>query len=93
MMTTYILFGTYSQDALKKISARRTAGAASVIKKNGGELKAGDALLGEVDIVLIAEFPDDTKAMKASIQLTKLLGIGFRTAPAVSVEYFDSMMA
>ena len=92
-MTTYLLFGNYSQDALKKISARRTKGAAALIKKNGGELKAGYALLGEVDIVLIAEFPDDAKAMKASIQLTKSLGIGFRTAPAVTVEYFDTMMA
>jgi uncharacterized protein with GYD domain len=92
-MGTYLLFGQYTQDALKKISARRTAGAAAVIKKHGGELKSGYALLGEVDLVLIADFPDNTKAMKASIELTRQLGIGFRTAPAVSVEYFDSMMA
>lgn len=92
-MGTYFLFGNYSQDALKKISARRTAGAAAVIKKNGGDLKAGYALLGEVDIVLIADFPDNAKAMKASIELSSQLGIGFRTAPAVSVEFFDSMMS
>jgi uncharacterized protein with GYD domain len=92
-MATYFLFGTYSQDSLKKISARRTAGAATIIKKNGGELKAGYALLGDVDLVLIADFPDNPKAMKASIELTRQLGIGFRTAPAVSVEFFDSMMA
>jgi uncharacterized protein with GYD domain len=92
-MTTYILFGKYSHDALKKISARRTAGAAAVIRKLGGELKSGYALLGEVDLVLIADFPDNAKAMKASIELTRQLGIGFRTAPAVSVEFFDSLMA
>jgi uncharacterized protein with GYD domain len=92
-MSTYLLFGNYSQDALKKISARRTAGAAAIIKKNGGELKSGYALLGEVDIVLIADFPDNAKAMKSSIELTRQLGIGFRTAPALSVEYFDSMMS
>jgi uncharacterized protein with GYD domain len=92
-MGTYILFGTYTQDALKKISSRRTAGAAALIKKNGGELKSGYALLGDVDIVLVADFPDNTKAMKASIELTRQLGIGFRTAPAVSVEFFDSLMA
>jgi uncharacterized protein with GYD domain len=92
-MGTYLLFGNYSQDSLKKISARRTAGAAAIIKKNGGELKAGYALLGEVDLVLIADFPENAKAMKASIELTRQLGIGFRTAPAVSVEFFDSLMA
>jgi uncharacterized protein with GYD domain len=92
-MGTYLLFGKYTQDSIKKISARRTAGAASLIKKNGGELRSGFALLGDIDIVLVADFPDNAKAMKASIQLTKLLGIGFQTAPAVSVEYFDNMMA
>jgi uncharacterized protein with GYD domain len=92
-MGTYILFGNYTQDGLKKINPRRTAGAAAVIRKNGGELKSGYALLGEVDLVLVADFPDNGKAMKASIELTRQLGIGFRTAPAVSVEYFDSMMA
>ncbi|MGB7537956.1 MAG: GYD domain-containing protein [Anaerolineales bacterium] len=92
-MGTYILFGNYTQDSLKKINPRRTAGAAAVIRKNGGELKSGYALLGEVDLVLVADFPDNAKAMKASIELTRQLGIGFRTAPAVSVEYFDSMMA
>jgi len=92
-MGTYLLFGKYSQDALKKISARRTAGAAALIKKNGGDLKSGYALLGEVDVVLIADFPDNAKAMKASIELTRQLGIAFRTEPAVSVEFFDSMMS
>ncbi len=92
-MSTYVMFGKYTQDALKKISSRRTAGAAALIKKSGGELKSGYALLGDVDLVLVADFPDNAKAMKASIELTKLLGIGFRTAPAVSVEFFDSMMS
>jgi uncharacterized protein with GYD domain len=91
-MNTYLLFGKYSIDALKKISARRTAGAAKLIKKYGGELRSGYALLGDIDIVLVADFPDNAKAMKASVELTKMLGIGFTTAPAVSVEYFDSMM-
>ena len=92
-MGTYVLFGKYTQDSLKKISPRRTSGAAALVKKMGGELKSGYALLGDVDLVLVADFPDNAKAMKASIELTKLLGIGFRTAPAVSVEFFDNMMS
>jgi uncharacterized protein with GYD domain len=92
-MGTYVLFGKYTTESLKKISARRTAGAAALIKKCGGELKSGYALLGDVDILLLADFPDNTKAMKASIELSKQLGIGFRTAPAVSVEFFDNLMS
>jgi len=90
-MATYLLFGKYSHDALKKISAKRTAGAAATLKKFGGELKAGYAVLGEVDIVLVAELPDTERAMQASIALTSQLGIAFHTLPAVSVERFDKL--
>jgi uncharacterized protein with GYD domain len=92
-MATYLLFGKYSQDALSKISSKRTAGAAALIKKHGGELKAGYALLGDVDLVLVADLPDTGTAMKVSIALSRQLGIGFRTAPAVSVDAFDKLMA
>jgi hypothetical protein len=33
------------------------------------------------------------EAMKASVGLHKLTGIAFTTAPAVSVEVFDNLMA
>jgi len=92
-MATYLMFGRYSQDALSKISAKRTAGAAALIKKHGGELKAGYALLAKEDIVLVADLPDNQTAMKVSIALSKQLGIGFRTAPAVSLDAFDKLMA
>jgi uncharacterized protein with GYD domain len=92
-MGTYLLFGNYSQDALKKISAKRTAGAAALIKKFGGELKSGYALLGDIDVVLVAELPDNERAMQVSIALTRQLGIAFRTLPAVSVDRFDKLMA
>jgi uncharacterized protein with GYD domain len=92
-MATYLLFGKYSQEALSRISVKRTQGAAALIKKNGGELKAGYALLGNEDIVLVADLPDTETAMKVSIALSKQLGIGFRTAPAISVDAFDKLMA
>ncbi len=92
-MNTYLLFGRYSHDSIKKISAKRTAGAAAIIKKFGGQLKAGYALLGDVDVLLVVELPDNERAIQTSIALTKLLGIGFRTHPAVSVDRFDKLMA
>ena len=92
-MATYLLFGKYSQDSLGKISSKRTSGAAALIKKAGGELKAGYALLGDVDLVLVVDLPDTPTAMKVSIALSRQLGIGFRSAPAVSVDLFDKMMS
>ena len=56
-MATYLLFGKYSPQALKDISAKRTDEAKALFKRNGGELKAAYAVLGGVDIVMIAIYP------------------------------------
>ena len=74
-MATYMMFGKYSQESVKKISARRTDKAAELINKYGGEIKSGYALLGETDLVLIVELPDTEQAMKVSVGLSKLLGV------------------
>jgi uncharacterized protein with GYD domain len=91
-MTTYFMFGKYSAEAVKSISAKRTDKAIAVIKQNGGELKGGYALLGDVDLVLIVELPDTESVMKTSRALSAQLGISFSTAPAVSVAEFDKFM-
>jgi len=91
-MATYLMFGRYSAKAVKAISAKRTTETMAVIKQNGGKLKAGYALLGEVDLVLVVELPDTEHAMKTSAALGQLLGISFSTAPAISVDEFDKLM-
>lgn len=90
-MATYLMFGDYSAEAVGKISAERTKSATAVIADLGGKVKGGYALLGERDLVLIVELPGTKEAMKASIALSKLLGISFATSPAVSVEEFDKL--
>ncbi|MFH0814031.1 MAG: GYD domain-containing protein [Pseudomonadota bacterium] len=92
-MATFILFGKYSTEALKKISAERTNKATNLIKKLGGKVSAMYALLGQYDLVLIADFPGTEEAMKASIALSKMTGIAFTTSPAVTVEQFDKLTA
>ena len=90
-MATYLMFGSYSQDSVRKISARRTDEAKELIEKQGGKLTAAYALLGEKDLVLIVDLPNTEQAMKTSVALSKELGIGFSTVPAVSVETFDKI--
>ena len=92
-MSTFLMFGRYSSEAVKQISAERTGKAASVIKKFGGQVSSMYALLGEYDLVLIVELPGVEEAMKASLALTQLTGISFSTSPAVTVETFDKMVA
>ncbi|NWF55677.1 MAG: GYD domain-containing protein [Syntrophaceae bacterium] len=92
-MATFLMLGKYSAEAVKKISAKRTRDAASLIKKHGGKVEAMYALLGEKDLVFILDFPGVAQAMKASVALSKMTGIGFSTHPAVRVEEFDKLMA
>jgi uncharacterized protein with GYD domain len=86
------MFGKYTPDSIEDISAQRTQNATKVIGDAGGKVVSGYALLGETDLVLIAEFPGNEQAMKASVGLARLLEISFTTSPAVSIEEFDQMV-
>ena len=92
-MSTFLMLGRYSSEAVKGISAERTGKATDLIKKYGGEVRSMYALLGKHDLLLIVELPGTEEAMKASIAVGKLTGISFTTVAAVPVEDFDKMMA
>ncbi len=92
-MSTYLMFGKYSLEGAKGISSKRTDQSMALLKKYGAELKAGYALLGKTDLLLIVEAPDTGKVMQLSAALGKLLGVSFSTAPAVSIEEFDKLMS
>lgn len=91
-MATYFMFGNYSQESIKEISAERTDEAMAAIEKHGGKFSAGYALLGDKDLVLIVDLPSIEQAMKTSVALSKLLGVGFTTSPAVPIDTFDKLM-
>ena len=90
-MATYFMFGSYTSEAIKSISADRTEKAGNIIKSLGGQLKSAYALMGEKDLVLIIDFPDIRGAVKTSIALNKLTGIAFSSSPAIPVEEFDKI--
>lgn len=90
-MSTFFLFGNYSREAVKGIAAKRTARAEAVIAGFGGKLKSVYALLGEYDLVIIAELPGVQEAMHVSVEISKETGILFKTAPAITVADFDNM--
>ena len=91
-MTTFLMFGKYTTESVKEISEERTDQSEALIKKFDGRLRGGYALLGDIDLVLIVEFPNRKQAMKASVGLTKMLGISFTTLPAVKLDEFDKLM-
>lgn len=91
-MAVFLLFGKYSPESVKGMSAERTEKAGDLMKKFGGTVKSVYALMGENDLVVIAEFPGIEEAMKGSLAVSKLTGISFSTSPAVPVEDFDRMI-
>jgi uncharacterized protein with GYD domain len=91
-MATYFLMGKYTTHGIKDMSAERTDKCIALIRELGGEVDSIFALLGDVDLVIIANLPNNRAALKASVMLSKMTGIGFKTCPAVNVEEFDSLM-
>lgn len=90
-MATFFLFGGYSPEALRGISAERTEKVVELIEGMGGKVEAIYALLGERDLVLIVELPGLQEAFKASVALGKLTGISFSTSAALKAEDFDRL--
>ena len=90
-MTTYFMFGKYTQDSLKKISPERTRKAINTIQEFGGRVKSVYALLGNNDLVFIVNLPGPAQATLISIELTKLTGISFSTSTAIPVDEFDKL--
>ncbi len=91
-MATFFMFGRYSSEAVKGMSAKRTKDAEGLFKKYGGKVEAMYALLGEKDLVFILNFPGIEQAMKASVALGKATGISFTTSPAITIEEFDKLI-
>ncbi len=92
-MPIFMMFGKYSQESLKGVSAERTKKATKIIEKNGGKIISMYAVLGEHDLVFTLDFPDADKALSASVALNMLTGISFTTSPVVDVEQFDRLMS
>lgn len=91
-MAKFLMLGKYSLSAVKGIKRERTKKAMKAIEKLGGKVNSLYALLGSYDLASIVDFPKNSDAIKASIALTRLTGIGFTTFPAITVDEFDKMI-
>ena len=92
-MATFFMFGNYTSEAIKSMSAKRTEQVVNEIKKLKGEVNAMHALLGQYDLVFCVKLPNLEAAMKASVNIAKMTGISFVTFPAIPVETFDQLTA
>ncbi|MCM8819834.1 MAG: GYD domain-containing protein [Candidatus Omnitrophica bacterium] len=88
-MAKFLMLGKYTLEGVKGISKERTKKVKTTIQKCGGNIESMYVLLGEYDLAFLVDFPDNLAAVKASVQLTKLTGIGFSSLPALDVDEFD----
>jgi len=70
----------------------RTRQVHRVVEDVGGHVKGIYALMGEYDVVIIAELPNMAEAMKASVALKRLTDISFFTTAAMPIEEFDQLI-
>jgi len=91
-MTTFIMTGRYTTEAIKKITGKRTTKAHEIVKKCGGKIVSAYAMMGETDVLAVMEFSSINDAIKASVALSKALEISFSTVPAIRIEEFDKLV-
>jgi uncharacterized protein with GYD domain len=92
-MPIFMMFGKYSTEAMRGISAERTEQVIQTITHNGGKVVSMVAVMGEHDLVFTLDFPDSESAFATSVALHQLTGIAFTTSPVVEVEMFDKLIA
>ncbi|MCM8801141.1 MAG: GYD domain-containing protein [Candidatus Omnitrophica bacterium] len=91
-MARFLMLGKYSSEAIKGITKERTKKVNKIIESSSGKVEAMYALLGAYDLAFIVDFPSLKDALKASVEITRLTGIGFSTSPAITVEEFDKLV-
>ncbi|MCL5023612.1 MAG: GYD domain-containing protein [Nitrospirae bacterium] len=92
-MTTFLMFGKYSSEAVKEIHPERTRKAIKIIEALGGKVNGMYAILGDYDLALIVEAPNIDAIVKISVDLHMLTGIHFSSFPAMPVDSFDTLIS
>jgi uncharacterized protein with GYD domain len=83
-MTTYVMLANWTEQGIQKAkdSPRRLDVAKKALKDMSGEIKSFYLTMGEYDMVVILEAPDDAVAARFSLQLGMLGNVRTRTLKA-----------
>jgi uncharacterized protein with GYD domain len=83
-MTTYVVLANWTDQGARNVkdSPRRLDATKAALKELGGEIKSFFLTMGEYDIVMIYEAPDDAIAARFTMQMSMLGNIRTRTLKA-----------
>ena len=96
-MAKYMVTASYSADGLKglykdKASGRREA-VRQALESVGGKLESAYYALGEYDVVIIADLPDNVAASALSLTASATGLVRTRTTALLTVEETDKALA
>ena len=94
-MPTYISFIQYTQQGLQKIkeSPGRLDQAKKAYEAAGGKLKDFYLVMGEYDIVVVADLPNDDAAAKLALSLGAAGNIRTRTSRAFTEAEYRKLIS
>jgi len=83
-MTTYVMLANWTEQGIQKAkdSPRRLDAAKKALKDMSGEIKSFFLTMGDYDMVVILEAPDDVVAARFSLQLGMQGNVRTRTLKA-----------
>lgn len=94
-MATYLLLGTFSEQGLRAIkdTTKRAEQVRVIGKKIGVTVKEIYWTLGQYDVVIIVEAPDDTVAAALSLSVGVLGNIRYQTIRAFTAAEADKVLS
>jgi uncharacterized protein with GYD domain len=94
-MATYVSLLRYTDQGIRKIkeSPGRIDAAKKAFQSQGGELKQWLLLMGQYDILAVAEAPDDETASRIALALGALGNVRTETVRAFTEQEFRKMVA
>jgi uncharacterized protein with GYD domain len=94
-MATYITLAHWTQKGVEKVkdSPRRLEEAKKAFMAMGAELKAFYLVMGQYDMVVISEAPDDETASKVALAIGSKGAIRTETIRAYTEDEYQKIMA
>ena len=96
-MAKYLFHASYSPEGLKGLQKDKASGRHAAVRQLlesvGGKLECMYYALGEDDVVIIADLPDNVAASAISLGVSAVGLVRTRTVPLLTVEEVDKALA
>jgi uncharacterized protein with GYD domain len=94
-MPTYLILTNWTNEGVEKIkdSPSRFDAAKKVIESSGGKLKDFYLLMGQYDMALIAEAPDDATVARVNLSLASKGSVRTQTSRAFTEDEYRKIIA